>query len=335
MKTIKSLLSTAATLVGLGFMPAMAQDVTLRMATAAPPNTIWQQQFDQFANDVSEETDGRVKIEIFYNGQLGAENAVLPQVMRGRVDMGAFSTAGVSDQLRDAYLVSMLFYYDDLTERSCILDAVRDDYRELLAPTGLRLLDWTEVGSIQLSGKQAFTSPESLDGLRHGGAANPITNLYWEKMGAQPSMLPASEAASALSTGMVDFYPTIPVFYLFAGVSQVAPILSKIDIGIPPGEILINQGVWDGLSQQDQEGIQRALDRHPIAERSAAFYAFEDQLYAMHTGNGGTVAEATPEEKAKWREGIEDYYAEVLEGSSPEGLVFWDKLNAAKAACAQ
>ena len=39
------------------------------------------------AADVAEETGGNVQIEIFYNSQLGAGNAVLPQVMRGRIDM--------------------------------------------------------------------------------------------------------------------------------------------------------------------------------------------------------------------------------------------------------
>lgn len=329
----RHLAAALAVSAGLGLMPAAAQQHTLRMSTAAPVNTIWQQQFDQFAADVAEETIDNVQIEIFYNSQLGPENTVLPQVMRGRIDMGAFSTAGLADQLRDAYLVAMLFYYNDMDVRSCILDSVHDDFQTLLQPTGLRLVDWTEVGSFQLSGGQAFTSPESINGLRLGGAASPITNRFWERMGAYPSLVAVTEAASSISTGLIDVYPTIPVFYMFAGIAQVAPVLSKMDIGLPPGVILINQSVWDGLSAEDQAGIERALQRHPAAERSAAFYAFESQLYALHQSRGGTVAIPTPEEAAAWREGIEEYYAEVLADSSPEGLVFWDALEAARVAC--
>lgn len=329
----KSSFASAAVATGLLAGPVMAQDVNLRMSTAAPEGTIWQQQFDKFAADVAEETGGDVNIEIFYNSQLGAGNTVVPQVMRGRVDMGAFSTAEISDQLRDAYLVSMLFYYDDLDVRACILNSVHDDFQTLLAPTGMKLLDWAEVGSIQLSGTKAFTSAESLKGVRHGGAANPITNLYWERLGAYPSLVPVTEAASSISTGLIDVYPTIPVFYMFAGISQVAPVLSKVDIGLPPGVIVINQGVWDGLSDENKAGIERAQKRNPFTQRSAAFYAFENQLYEMHRGNGGTVAEPTAEESAGWREGIDEYYAEVLADSSPEGLAFWDALNAARADC--
>lgn len=329
----KSILASLIVAAGVAATPAIAQDVTLRMSTAAPEKTIWQKQFDQFAADVAEETEGRVAIEIFYNSQLGPENTVLPQVMRGRIDMGAFSTAGLADQLRDAYLVSMLFYYDDHESRSCMLDTVREDYRELIAPTGLRLVDWTEVGSFQISGKQAFTTPDTIDGLRLGGAANPITNLFWERMGAFPNLVAVTEAASSISTGLIDVYPTIPVFYIFAGISQVAPVLTKVDIGIPPGVIVINDAVWEGLSDENKAGIERALARHPAAERSAQFYAFEDQLYQLHQSKGGTVAVATAEERAMWREGIDEYYAQVLEESSPEGLKFWAALEAAKASC--
>lgn len=335
MKQLKNMVATAALFATFGFGSANAQDVTLRMATAAPTNTIWQQQFDQLAADVAEETAGRVKIEIFYNSELGSEQAVLPQVMRGRIDMGAFSTAGVADQLPDAYLAAMLFYYTDLESRSCILDKVRGDYRQLLSSTGLYLLDWSEVGSFQLSGTKPFTNPESLKGVRLGGAANPITNMFWERMGAFPSLVPVTEAASSLSTGLIDVYPTIPVFYLFAGISQVAPVLSKVDIGLPPATILINQGVWDKLSEEDRAGFERALARHPAAERSAAFYAFEKQLYAMHQSKGGTVAVATPEELAAWREGIQEYYDEVLANATPEGKTFWAALEAARGACSK
>lgn len=333
--SFKTIIASAALAASLIAVPVMAQEVTLRMATAAPSKTIWQQQFDKFAADVSEETGGNVKIEIFYNSQLGPGNTVLPQVMRGRIDMGAFSTAEIADQLRDAYLVSMLHYYGDMDERVCILNEVHDDYQSLLASTGLRLLDWSEVGSIQLSGKEAFTSPDDLSGIRHGGAANPISNLYWEKMGAYPSLVSVPEAASAISTGLIDVYPTIPVLYMFAGINQVAPVLSKVDVGLPPGVIVINDRVWEGLSDENKAGIARAQARSPFAERSAAFYAFENQLFDMHRANGGTVAEPTPEEAEKWREGIEEYYAEVLKDSSPEGLKFWDELEAARAACAK
>lgn len=108
--------------------PALAQDVTLRMATAAPEGTIWQKQLDEIAAAISEETEGRVKIDMSANG--------IPPL---------------ADQNLDAYLISLLFFDDDLDVRSCVLDAMTEDYRAMLLPAGVRLLDWVEVGSSQIS----------------------------------------------------------------------------------------------------------------------------------------------------------------------------------------
>ena len=328
-----TLMASLAITAGLWMTPVLAQTHSLRLATAAPPNTIWQQQLDQFAADVAEETSGNVKIEVFYNSQLGTEQAVLPQVMRGRIDMGAFSVASLADQLPEAYLVSMLFFYDDVASRSCILDAVRDDYRALIAPTGVHLLDWTEVGSGQLAGSQPFLTPDTVSGRRVGAAANPISNAYWEKLGAFPTMTPAAEAASSISTGMIDVYPTIPVFYLFAGIAQVAPVLTRLDYVMSPATILISQNVWDSLSDEDRAGVERALARHPAAERSAAFFAFEEAVIGMAQQKGVKVEVPSEEQRAQWAAGIEDYYADALTNVSEDGRAFWNKLLAAREGC--
>lgn len=331
----QNLIANLVVAAGLSVTPALAETHSLRLATAAPPNTIWQQQLDQFAADVAEETAGNVKIEVFYNSQLGAEQAVLPQVMRGRIDMGAFSVASLADQLPEAYLVSMLFFYDDVASRSCILDTVREDYRSMLAPTGVRVLDWTEVGTGQLAGAEPFLTPDTVSGRRIGAAANPISNAYWEKLGGFPTMTPASEAASNLSTGLIDVYPTIPVFYVFGGIAQVAPVLTRLDYVMSPAAMVINQGVWDNLSDEDRAGINRALARHPSTERSAAFFAFEEAVLGMAQEKGVKIEVPTDEQRAQWSAGIEDYYDQVLADVSDEGRAFWEKMKTARQACTQ
>lgn len=330
--SFKRTIASVSLAVGLA-APVAAQDVTLRMATAAPVDTIWQQQFDQMAADVFEETEGRVQIEIFYSSQLGSEQAVLPQVMRGRIDMGAFSTAGVADQLGDAYLVNLPFYYQDITERACILETVTADYRELLSPMGVRLIDWSEVGSAQLVGKQPYPTPDTVEGARMGAAANPVSNMFWEGLSAFPVMAGTTEAASGMSTGLIDTYLTTPVFYLFAGIAQVAPVLTKLDYLIAPGVILISDRSWNKLSDEDKAALERAIERRPFAERSATFFGFESQVLQLAASKGVQIVEPSAEERAQWLENQEEFYTAVLENSSDEGRKFFEQLQAARESC--
>lgn len=322
-------------ILSCAFFGSVQATETLRLATAAPAKSIWQQQTDQFIKDVDTETNGRVKIEAFYNAQLGSEQAVLPQLRRGRVDMAMMSISALADQLSEAYLVSMLFYYDNLSQRSCILDNIKNDYRELISPLGLHLLDWTETGSGQLSGTKAYLTPDTIRGQRIGVAANPISNKFWEEKKSLPVPTPSTEAASNLATGLIDVYPTIPVFYVFGGINKVAPVLTKLDYVISPATILINQKIWDKLSKSDREGVERALAKQPSAERSKAFYAFEASVLEMHKKAGGTVVVATPEQKAQWKTGLENYYKNTLKNASPQGQKFFSKLESAKKTCSQ
>jgi len=330
---LRNTLASLATTATLAITPALAQETTLRMATAAPEGTIWQKQFDQFAADVAEETDGRVKIDVFYNAALGSEQTVISQVVRGRIDMSANGVGPMADQITEAYLISLLFFYDDLDVRACVLETMKDDYRDMLLPTGIRFLDWTEVGTAQLAAKEKITSPEQLRGKRMGVTATKISNLYWEMQGAIPVDTPITDVAANLSTGLVDVYPSIPIFYVFAGINKLAPVWNEINYLLSPGAIVISDSVWQKMSEEDRAGIERALARRPAAERSAEFFAVEEAVVGMHRDAGGTVHTSTEAEQAAWREIVPAYYEGVMELVSPEGRTFFGKMKDAKAGC--
>ena len=330
---LRALLAGLATTAIIAINPALAQEKTLRMATAAPEGTIWQQHFDRFAADVAEETEGRVKIDVFYNSQLGNEQTVISQVVRGRIDMSANGVGPMADQLTDAYLISLLFFYDDLAVRSCVLDAMKDDYRDMILPTGIRFLDWAEVGTAQLAAKEQVTSPEQIRGKRMGVTATKISNLYWEMQGAIPVNTPVTDVAANLSTGLIDIYPSIPIFYVFAGINKLAPVWNEINYLLSPGAIVISDRVWQELAEEDRAGIERALARHPAADRSAEFFAVEKAVVGMHLEAGGTVHTSTEAEQAAWRAIVPEYYEQVMELVSPEGRIFFGKMQDAKATC--
>lgn len=330
---LRPFLAGLAATACLALSSAWAQDVTLRLATAAPEGTIWQQHFDRFAADVAEETEGRIKIDVFYSAKLGNEQTVISQVVRGRIDMAAVGVSGMADQMTEAYLISLLFFYDDLDVRSCVLDAMRGDYRDMILPTGIRVLDWAEVGSAQLAAKEKVTHPDQIKGKRMGVAATKISNLYWEMQGAIPVATPITDVAANITTGLIDVYPSIPNFYVFAGINKLAPVWNEINYLLSPGAIVVSDRVWEGLADEDRAGIERALARHPAAERSAEFFAVEKAVVGMHLEGGGTVHTVTAEEKAAWREIVPEYYEGLMELVNDDGRAFFGKMKDAKAAC--
>ena len=77
---------------------ANAKDITLRWGHYLGDSPFLQAEKD-FATNVTERTEGRVKVEITYAGGLGAGNEVLTLAGRGAIDMASVVPGYYSDQL--------------------------------------------------------------------------------------------------------------------------------------------------------------------------------------------------------------------------------------------
>ena len=84
----------AAALMTVGASQVQAKE--LRMATAAPEKTPWGAWFNGVVDQVSKNSGGKVKIVPYYSSQLGNEQDVIRQSVRGRIDMSGQSNTATS-----------------------------------------------------------------------------------------------------------------------------------------------------------------------------------------------------------------------------------------------
>ena len=82
---MKHLLMTAALVCGLP-VSGIAQDVTLKMGHAASSKHIFHEGMEIFAAKVDEKTEGRVKIEVYGDRQLGDDKELLEGIQIGLID---------------------------------------------------------------------------------------------------------------------------------------------------------------------------------------------------------------------------------------------------------
>lgn len=316
---------------------ASAQAVTeLKLSTAAPAGSPWAKQIDRLAADVAAETNNSVKISIFYNSQLGTENDVLAQLMRGRVDMGIFTTGSVALQIPEAILPGLYHYYDSAPQRDCILDKhVLRPYAEAIAPKGMQMLGWYEVGSGQFSGKKPFASPDDIRGLKVGVTTNKAINLFFQTYGAIPVATPIAEATSNIGTGLIDVYPTVPAFYVPSGLNKVAPVWSISNYSWQPAALVMSTRAWSALTPEQRAGIERGVAKVPAAQIRTEIAAAEKFMINKHKEGGGQVVETTPELQAAWKKPMAGYYKELTKELGPNGQKMFALMEAGKKACGQ
>ncbi|WP_374632211.1 TRAP transporter substrate-binding protein [Paracoccus sp. (in: a-proteobacteria)] len=324
--------------VGLMAMTAgsvVQAETVLKLATAAPENTPWGAQVNRLVKAVTEESEGRLKVEPYFNSQLGIENDTLAQLARGRIEMGLFTVNAAAQQAPEIGLMQLSGIYDSNDQRACVQDKyLTDEIRERLGSKGVYFGGWGEIGNGWLVSDRPLTNPDALKGLKIGISVNKNNTAYWRLLDANAVPVSPGEAASALSTGLVDVYPTVYSFYVPSGLNKIAPVLTEYNYTNGPGMWAVSQRVMDRMSEEDQEALKRAFGRFTSKGMMDEVFAFEDKLRQMHIDGGGEVVTPTDDEIARFREILPSFWAEMTAEYGADGEEIMALIEEGKANCA-
>lgn len=327
----------AGTFLALALMGgASAQQAAteLRYTTGAPEKTPWvTPQLRRFETDVAEESGGKLKIASFINAQLGNEQDTVQQVARGRIDMGGFSNGAVALLAPELALLGLPFFFKNLAEQDCAVDAMTKPVSDLLAKKGVKFLGWTEVGTGDIVGKKPYLVPADVKGLKAASAANKVSATMWATLGANPTPIGITEIASAFQTGLTDVNSTVVTFYLPSGLAKVAPVLSRVELADAPGIILINKAVYDKLPADQRAALDKAVARRSATQLRQEIRGFEATLRDMHVKAGGTIATPTPEQRELWRKALQAAWPKMVQEVGGDAPGFYKQMEAARATC--
>jgi TRAP-type transport system periplasmic protein len=328
----------AATLLPLALAAnlAVAQSAPqeLKFSSAAPPTSPWANQITRNAAEVAAETKGAVKLVPYFNSQLGGENDVIAQISRGRIDMGSFTANSVALQVPEISLLNLPFFFESQVQRDCVLD------KHALVPTsealdkkGLHLVMWGEIGSIHLPGKKAYANPADVKGIKVGVVTNKMTTEFWQAMGANPVPTQVAEVSSSMQTGLIDTYPTPYAFYMPSGLNKIAPFMTKFPLWESVGATLINKGVYEKMAPDVRAAFDAGFAKNPSAKLRAEIRGVDAALTKKHIAEGGTVVEATAEQRAAWAKDLEPVWKTIAKDIGPAGEKYYAMMVAGKQAC--
>ncbi len=334
---------TTALAVGLGLALtplaslAQAKPTELRYSSGAPPKgNPWVTQVERFAKDVSEESKGSLAIQPFFSSQLGSEQDTVQQVARGRIDMGGYSAGSAALVVPEVALLLMPFYFKNTAELDCVLDDhMTKAVTDLYAKKGVQFLGWTEVGTIDLVGKKPFLNPKDLQGAKAASYANKTQALFYAALGANANPLGLPEWIPAMQTGLTEVVMTTITSALPMGLTKVAPVISRVGLYDAPGLTLMNKGIYDKLTKDQQEAITRATARNPSAKMRTEVRGFENVLFGIHEKAGGLAPTITPAQRAEWRKAMESVYPKIVSETGGTSDSFFAAMETGRKACAK
>lgn len=195
----------AATLLA-GGIAAQAQEVTLRLHQFLPPqSTVPAQLLIPWAQKVEQESDGRIKIEMFHAMALGGRPPeLISQVRDGVVDI-VYTLPGYTPGIFPRVeLVELPFMGTDAETTSRVYwDLYDTEMRETDFKDFHILATWVHGPGVLHTKGAAVASLDDMAGKKLRGPTR-IINAMIDKLGAVPVGMPVPAIPEALSKGVID-----------------------------------------------------------------------------------------------------------------------------------
>lgn len=206
--------------------PTAEPDLILRYADNQPEYYPTTQAAQYFASLVKERTNGRIEIEVFYNGVLGDEKSVFKQISFGGVDFSRFSLGTLSELFPTFSILQLPYLYRDSEHMWRVLDG--EIGTKLLNDTSKPSvwgLCWLDAGARSFYSNIPITNTEDLKGKTIRVQESELMSRMIELFGATAVQMSYDDVYSALKLGIIDGAENNGPSYISKEHYQVAPFV--------------------------------------------------------------------------------------------------------------
>lgn len=247
----------AALALSLGLAAPAAAQVTLRYAHVGSEGDIQYWYAEEFAKRVQTRTEGRVKVQVFPNSQLGGAQETVDGVRSGAIPLAHHEFASLARLMPEIAAFAAPFIYRDGTHAMAATDPDKSEIMKemsdkLVKQANIRIVGRLYRGARQMTAKMAVYSPADLKDKRFRGVPLQLWTTMIKGMGAIPTPVEVAELPTALMTGMVIGQEN-PLTMINANklyeVQSHAMLTSHMQNVLP---VFINERSWQAIPEKDR-----------------------------------------------------------------------------------
>jgi tripartite ATP-independent transporter DctP family solute receptor len=239
--------------------------MVLKYAHVGTPNEPQTRYAAELAKLVEKKTEGRLKLQVYPNSQLGGVSEMVDGVKSGSIDMAHHDFASLGKFLEDMSVFNAPFIYRD---KEHAIEAtnpgtsplLRDLNEDLIEVAGMRVLGSHFRGARQLSANFPVYSPADLKGKKIRGVPVQLWLTMIQGMGAIPTPVEITELHTALMTGLVSGQEN-PLTNIYA--QKFYEVQTHIMMTSHMHSVLatfINEKTWQSIPAKDRELFMDALE---------------------------------------------------------------------------
>ncbi len=242
---------------------------TIKLAHGLDINHPVHKAMQLMGEELQKKSEGKLKLEIYPNQQLGSERQCLELLQIGSLGMTKVSAAVMENFAPDMKVFGLPFLFKNKTHRFKILDG--EIGKELLdggTKYWLKGLGYYDAGSRSFYTKEKqINSPEDLKGMKIRVMESATAMNMVKKLGGSPTPISYGELYTALQQGVVDGAENNPPSFYLSRHYEVCKYYALDEHTAIPDVIIIGTHLWNTLSKQEQNWLQEAVDTSVIFQR--------------------------------------------------------------------
>jgi len=271
-----------------------------------------------WADMVYERTNGRIKIELYFDAVLGEEKAMLEQVSYGGLDFVRGNISPLCEFVEDFNALCMPYIYQSDEHFWKALETVGMDmmHSDKMLDAGMWGLTWYDGGSRNFyNNDKEIHSPADMVGMNIRVQESSLMISMIECLGASATAMPYADVYSGLQTNTIDGAENSFVQWIEVSHCEVAPFFTKDAHTRAPDTLIMSKATKDKLDPADVEIIQQAAYESWLNQREYWKQAdAEAQGKLDSLGIDYTITELSPEEVQAFADACRPLWSNYADG---------------------
>jgi tripartite ATP-independent transporter DctP family solute receptor len=241
----------------------------LKLAHILDPSHSVHKAMTYMAEQVEKKSGGRLVIQIYPSGQLGAERETLELLQIGSLAITKVSAAVMEGFIEDYKVLGLPYLFKDKEHTYRVLDG---EIGKNILLSGediwLRGLCFYDAGSRSFYTKvKPVNNPADLKGMKIRVMKSITAVNMVQCLGGSPTPIAWGELYTALQSGVVDGAENNPPSFYLSRHYEVCKYYSLDEHTTIPDVLLISKIIWDKLSEQEKKWVQEAADESVVYQR--------------------------------------------------------------------
>lgn len=304
---------------------ARGETYQIKLAFASPPTHPWTKAANIFKENVEKRTNNKVQVTVYDSGKLGTLPETTESVLAGNIEMTLMATMTMSSFVPEVQILDFPYLFPTSDIAKTILDGdLGDEIKEPISKAGFYVPCFLDNDYRCISNtKKELVHPKDAKGLKIRIPETPMLSAWLQSIGANPTMIAASETYSSVQSGVVDGQENGVLLTMTDKYYEVVKYFTDTNHIYGAAVVLFNQNFWNSLPEEYQVILQEESEN--LRDTSRQMIADERDSLLEEMSKTVQVRQLSSEELDEWVESGRAVYDEFRDKVDGELL---DKIMA-------